>query len=250
MRMFYLSFKRLKEVWFALLSLAVVGSLIVHSFWHDSAPVSSKNPSSPIVYRVQTEEKVVALTFDISWGTQTPPKVLNLLRKEGLRCTFFLSGPWARRYPDLAQHIAKDGHEIASHGHRHINLSSLPPSEIKAEIGQAHEALKEVTGHAPNLIRTPNGDYNGKVLKVAQEMGYRVIQWDVDSLDWKNPGVNTIVSRVLKQVRPGSIVLLHASDTCQQTDQALPAIIQGLREKGYSMVTVSELLQYGPGVAE
>lgn len=250
MRVFYLNLRRLKVGLLLLGGVAFIGGLVVLGLLREPAASPTSTSSSPIVYRVRTEEKLVALTFDISWGTETPPKVLGLLKKENVKCTFFLSGPWVKKYPELARRISEDGHEIASHGHRHINLSPLPPGEIRTEISRAHETIEEVTGKTPKLIRTPNGDYNAKVLKVAKDMGYTVIQWDVDSLDWKNPGVNTIIARVLKNVRPGSIVLLHASDTCQQTHLALPAIIQGLKEKGYRMVTVSELLQHGPGVAD
>jgi peptidoglycan/xylan/chitin deacetylase (PgdA/CDA1 family) len=139
------------------------------------------------IYEVPVKEKVIALTFDISWGNQTPEPVINILKENQICSTFFLSGPWARQYPEIPQRIKKDGHEIASHGYRHINLSTLSRKEIKEEIMKAHEALKEVTETNPTLIRTPNGDYNDEVIKGAEECGYKVIQWSVDSLDWMNP---------------------------------------------------------------
>lgn len=195
------------------------------------------------IYEVQTNEKILALTFDISWGTETPLPVINLLKEHDVQCTFFLSGPWARKYPELPQRIAQDGHEIASHGQRHINLSSLTSVEIQQEIKQAHAILEEITGHSPKLIRTPNGDYNDEVVLAAQACGYQVIQWGTDSLDWKNPGIEAIINRVLTRAHPGDIILMHASDSCKQTVQALPPILQGLKEKGYRLVTVSELLE-------
>lgn len=204
--------------------------------------VQAKNRIKPI-YEVKTSEKVLALTFDISWGTQTPIPVLDLLKEHGIQCTFFLSGPWAQKYPEIPQRIFNDGHEIASHGQRHINLSSLNFEEIKQEIMQAHTILQAVTGCTPKLIRTPNGDYNDQVILAAQACGYQVIQWGTDSLDWKNPGIEAIINRVLTRAHPGDIILMHASDTCKQTVQALPSIIQGLQEKGYRFVTVSELLE-------
>lgn len=222
-----------------LLAVAVVfftiSSVIYVNAYHRLKPI----------YEVPTKEKTIALTFDISWGNQTPEPVIEILKKNQLRCTFFLSGPWARQYPEIPQRIKKDGHEIASHGYRHINLSTLSRTEIKEEIMKAHEALKEVTGTTPNLIRTPNGDYNDEVIKGAQECGYQVIQWSVDSLDWMNPGAATIAERVIKRAKPGSIVLLHASDTCKQTTEALPVILQELKKQGYQFVTVSELIKKG-----
>ncbi len=206
--------------------------------------VEAENRIKPI-YEVKTSEKVLALTFDISWGTNTPTPVLDILKENDIKATFFLSGPWAQKYPEIPQRVAQDGHEIGSHGQRHINLSTLEASEIKQEIMLAHNILQEVTGTTPRLIRTPNGDYDNQVIIAANECGYQVIQWGTDSLDWKNPGVLAISNRVLTRAHPGDIILMHASDTCKQTVQALPAVIQGLKDQGYRFVTVSELLEMG-----
>lgn len=195
------------------------------------------------IFEVPTNKRIVALTFDISWGNTTPMPVIEILKKEAVRCTFFLSGPWVRQYPDIPQRIKADGHEIGSHGNRHVNLSTLSKAEIKKEIEEAHRAIKEVTGIEPNLLRTPNGDYNDIVIQTAEECNYRVIQWSVDSLDWMNPGVDIIVERVTKKVHPGAIILMHASDTCKQTTEALPRIIRELKKEGYEFLTVSELLK-------
>lgn len=250
MRIIYLNFRVLKQSLFFAFCLAITAGLFTFAALRQPFTFSTAAQSAPIVYRVKTDEKVVALSFDISWGTRTPGPVLDILKKEKLRCTFFLSGPWVKKYPEIAKRIAADGHEIGSHGYRHINLSQLPKEKIKEELAAAHQIIVNVTGKEPRLIRTPNGDWDGKVVEAAQEFGYTVIQWDVDSLDWKNPGVETIIRRVLKLVRPGTIVLMHASDSCRQTDEALPKVITGLRQQGYKMVTVSELLDYGPGVLD
>jgi len=195
------------------------------------------------VYEVKTNQKVVALTFDISWGNNTPIPVIDILKSHNVKSTFFLSGPWVKQYPDVPQRIKQDGHEIASHGFRHINLSNLSKAEIKDEIMKAHNNIKEITEVDAKLIRTPNGDYNDQVIEVAHESNYEVIQWSVDSLDWMNPGVNTIIERVSKKVHPGAIILMHASDTCKQTTEALPTVISNLKSQGYEFVTVSELLK-------
>jgi polysaccharide deacetylase family sporulation protein PdaB len=208
------------------------------------AYVDANNRIKPI-YEVKTSEKVLAITFDISWGTNTPTPVLDILKENEIKATFFLSGPWAQKYPEIPIRIANDGHEIASHGQRHINLSTLDNQGIKEEIMLAHNILQEVTERTPKLIRTPNGDYDDKVITAANECGYQVIQWGTDSLDWKNPGIEAISNRVLTRAPPGDIILMHASDTCKQTVDALPTILNGLKEQGYRFVTVSELLQMG-----
>ncbi len=197
------------------------------------------------IYEVPTTEKKVALTFDISWGHVTAPPVLDILKREKVRSTFFLSGPWTQNHSDIARRITEDGHEIASHGWRHINYTSIRPHEIQQEVGKAEEAIRTVTGKTTKMIRTPNGDYDSAVVTTLRGMGYEVIQWSTDSLDWMNPGVGNIVGRVLRLAHPGDIILMHASDSCKQTVEALPAVIAGLREKGFELVTVSELLTLG-----
>jgi len=195
------------------------------------------------IYEVETDKKIIALTFDISWGNQTPMPVIEILKENHIKCTFFLSGPWVKQYPDIAKQIQKNGHEIGSHGYRHINLSTLSKAEIKEEVMKAHKNIQEITGIQPKLIRTPNGDYNDNVIEAIHEVNYEAIQWGTDSLDWMNPGVNTIIERVTKKAHPGDIILMHASDTCKQTAEALPVIIKNLKEQGYEFVTVSELIK-------
>jgi len=199
------------------------------------------------IYQVETEKKVVALTFDISWGDKTPLPVIDILKANHIQSTFFLSGPWVKQYPEVPRRIKSDGHEIASHGYRHINLSNLSKNEIKEEIMKAHNNIKEATQTDANLIRTPNGDYNDQVIEAAHECKYDVIQWSVDSLDWMNPGVASITERVSKKVHPGAIILMHASDTCKQTVEALPLVIKDLKSQGYEFVTVSELMKLQKG---
>lgn len=195
------------------------------------------------VYKIDTDKKVIALTFDISWGEKVPEPVLDVLQKEDVKkATFFLSGPWTQRHLEIAKRIHTMGYEIGSHGNLHKDFSHYPNSWIRQQVGLAEKPLQQVTGVKPKLIRTPNGDFNPRVIQCLDSMGYTVIQWNTDSLDWKNPGVKAIQNRVLQRVVPGDIILMHASDSSKQTAEALPAIISGLRAKGYQFLTVSELL--------
>lgn len=220
---------------------ALIGVLVMVLLGGSVLYVQAYHRLKPI-YEVKTDKKVIALTFDISWGSNTPTPVLDILKDNDLHCTFFLSGPWVKQYPEIAKRVKEDGHEIGSHGYRHINLSNLSKSEIIDEVNKAHNNIKEVTGVEASLIRTPNGDYNDTVIQAIHEANYKAIQWSCDSLDWMNPGINTIIDRVSKKAKPGDIVLLHASDTCKQTADALPVLIKNLKEQGYQFVTVSQLL--------
>jgi polysaccharide deacetylase family sporulation protein PdaB len=205
-------------------------------------PFDEGGPSA--IYSVKTDKKVVALTFDISWGEERTGPILDVLEQKGIKkATFFLSSPWSEGHPDIVKRIVDRKWEIGSHGHKHENYSTLSDAEIRAQITKSDSILKKVTGLKQlNLIRYPNGDFDKRVLKIADEMGYKSIQWDTDSRDWMNPGVDQIVKRVVTKAHPGDIILLHASDSCRQTKDALPQIIDQLRAKGYEFVTVSELL--------
>ncbi|NLO21923.1 MAG: polysaccharide deacetylase family sporulation protein PdaB [Syntrophomonadaceae bacterium] len=222
--------------------ITLAGLLILAVLGSGTAYVQAYYTLKPI-YEVKTEERILALSFDISWGNKTPLPVLEILKENDLRCTFFLSGPWVKEYPEIVQRIKEDGHEIGSHGYRHIDLSNLSKTEIKEEISKTHQIIKAGTGVEAKLIRTPNGDYSNHVIEAIHESGYEAIQWGTDSLDWTNPGVDSIIDRVCQQAHPGDIILMHASDTCKQTAEALPVIIKNLKEQGYKMITVSELLK-------
>lgn len=232
--------RKLRKYTFILLA-AVFTAGVIYIETNDVSVFSDSGPSA--IYSVDTDKKIIALTFDISWGDKRPGPILEVLKEKNLnKATFFLSSPWSQDHPEIVQQIVEQGFEIGSHGHKHVNYSTLSDEEIRKQISTAHRILTEVTGTAPNLIRMPNGDFDKRVLRIADELNYKVIQWDTDSLDWMNIGVDKIVNRVLTKAHPGDIILMHASDSCEQTHLALPAIIDGLREKGYTFVTVSELL--------
>lgn len=196
------------------------------------------------IYSVHTKEKVVALTFDIGWGKTVANPVLDVLKKKRVHhATFFLAGPWAFKNPATAKRIRRMGYEIGSHGCLHVSYSRQTNKWIEAQVNQAEQIIFRVIGIRTRLIRTPNGDFNRRVVKKLHQMGYNVVQWGTDSLDWKNQGIHQIVDRVLTQVHPGDIILLHASDSAKQTVAALPRIIDGLRASGYRLVTVSTMIR-------
>lgn len=201
------------------------------------------NDQPAAIYDVPTSKKIIALTFDISWGEKRAEPILEILKEKNVKnATFFLSSPWAQTHPQIVKSIADSGWEIGSHGHKHENYSKLTDEEIKNQIQTAHSILTQETGKAPQLIRLPNGDFDKRVLQVSESLGYKVIQWDTDSQDWMNIGTQNIVDRVLKRAHPGDIVLLHASDSVKQTHEALPIIIDQLRSQGYEFVSVSQLI--------
>ncbi|WP_371755611.1 polysaccharide deacetylase family sporulation protein PdaB [Ferviditalea candida] len=232
--------KKLRRI-FVILMAALFTAGIIYSEKNNISVFSANEPSA--IYSVVTDKKLIALTFDISWGEKRPEPIIQILKDKGVtNATFFLSSPWTKSHPEIVKQIVDAGFEIGSHGHKHVNYSTLNDEEIRKQIQTADQILKESTGQTPMLIRMPNGDFDKRVLRIANQLGYTVIQWDTDSLDWMNKGVNNIINRVLTKAHPGDIVLMHASDSCKQTHEALPVIIDKLREQGYQFVTVSQLI--------
>lgn len=197
------------------------------------------------VFYVQTTEKKVAFTFDISWGRQTAVPVLDILKENNIKATFFLTGFWAKKQPDIAQRIVADGHEIASHGDAHVNLSQYDGEAIAKNLMTAHRDLEEVTGVQARLFRPPNGDYDDLVVATARQLGYETIIWSLDTIDWKNPGPDYMINRVNSNVAPGDIILMHASDSSKQIHLALPKIISDLRGADYEITTLGALMSEG-----
>lgn len=237
---FVFSARKIKKYFF--LAIALVFAIGVIYTERDNISVFA--PQQPVaIYNVPTDRNVVALTFDISWGDKRLEPILQVLKEKDIKsATFFVSSLWSQQHPELVKKIQEAGYEIGSHGHKHDNYSTLTEDEIRSQITTAHSILSDVTGTSPNLIRLPNGDFDKRVLKIASELQYQVIQWDTDSMDWLSIGTEKIADRVISRAHPGDIILMHASDSAKQTHLALPIIIDQLRDKGYSFLSVSELL--------
>jgi len=200
------------------------------------------------IYSAKVTNNRIAITFDISWGSQNVLPILDILNQEKIKATFFLSSPWAEDHQELVGQIVANGHEVGSHGRRHVDFNTLSESTLIEELRLAKDVLEKTTKQKITLLRPPNGAYNNKVISIATNQGYRVIQWSVDSLDWKKPGPQMVIEYVIngrksnKGASPGDIILFHASDSAPDTPLALPTIIKTLKEKNYELVPVGILL--------
>ncbi len=193
-----------------------------------------------------TETPKVSLTFDAAWGNADTARILEILERNQVKVTFFMTGGWIEKYPEDVKSIAAAGHDLGNHSENHKQMSQLSAADCITELMTPHEKVKQLTGLSMTLFRPPYGDYNNTLIKTAtEECNYRVIQWDVDSLDWKDYGADAIVSRVLnhKHLGNGSIILMH--NGAKYTADALEDVILGLREKGYEIVPLSFLLLEG-----
>lgn len=224
-----------------LLVLAGVGVFRGGSVSTSTAVSNKKLP----IYCVQSDAPKVSISFDAAWGNEDTAQLLSILESHNVKTTFFMTGGWVESYPDDVKAIAAAGHDLGNHSENHKQMSQLSSSECKEEIQKVHDKVKELTGKDMILFRPPYGDYNDTLVETANSMGYHVIQWDVDSLDWKDYGADAIVSRVLehKHLGNGSIILMH--NGAKYTKDALDQVITGLQEKGYEIVPISELIYKG-----
>lgn len=220
-------------VWLAAISFVVFKCL-------SDTFVSAGERKLPI-YSVETDKKQIALTFNCAWGDETTDGILDILVKNNIKCTFFIVGEFAEKYPESVRKIYNAGHEIANHSMHHTDPVTQQFSEIAADIDACNALLKSITGVSEiKLYRAPSGSYDNKTVEAAESLGMKCIQWDVDSIDWKNPSAETIVSRVCNKSKNGSVVLFHSGK--ENTLEALGEIIRRLKKDGYEFVTVGELI--------
>ena len=224
---------------FAVILLVMLSLTVAALTDNGDAAVSASARELPI-YSVQSETARVALTFDAAWGAEDTQILIDVLGKYGAKATFFVVGEWVDKYPDAVRSLHAAGHSVMNHSDTHPHMSQLAPDGILQEANRASDKIEKITGVRPELLRVPYGDYNDTVIKTLRSGGYQVIQWDVDSLDWKDLSANEICRRVTDKVKPGSIVLFH--NAAKHTPEALPVILANLKDKGYEFVTVSELI--------
>ncbi len=196
--------------------------------------------------RVITRERVVALTFDDGPHATLTPRLLDILKAANVRATFFVIGMNVEQNPDVLRRALAEGHEIGNHSWSHPNLATMPEEGFRAQVQDTHEMIVETVGRAPQYLRPPYGNITpAQEAAVASGYGYRTILWSVDPKDWGVPPRAVLIRRVVSRARPGGIILLH--DIHPSTVGAVPAIIVGLRQRGFRFLTVSQLLALEPG---
>ncbi|BFH70061.1 MAG: polysaccharide deacetylase family protein [Paenibacillus dendritiformis] len=201
-----------------------------------------------IVWEVPSAGKRIALTFDDGPDPKNTPAILELLKKHEAKATFFLVGWRVKDNPELVKRTLREGHEVGNHSYYHKYFRrGISAAEIEEDMMKAHRLIKQVTGTAPHLYRPPGGYYNQELVDVARANDYRIVMWSwhQDTKDWSSPGVQRIVNKVLNSARNGDIVLMHDfAEGRSQTVEALKTILPELKKRGYSMVTVSELMAH------
>ena len=224
-----------------LLALLLVTSAFYAGVMPQTVSVAARKRELPI-YSTARDDGVIAISFDASWGGDKTLKLLDILDEYNIKTTFFLVDLWVKKYPDLVKEIAARGHEIGNHSTTHPHMSQLNEEKIRQELAVQSDHVEALTGKRPTLFRPPYGDYNDRLIRTARAEGYECIQWSVDSQDWKNRGVQDIVTRASK-AQSGDIVLFH--NDAEYTVEALPAVLDAYKAKGLTVVPVSQILPQG-----
>lgn len=217
------------------ISLSIIGT---------KAMIVSNTVDNKPIFKVNTDKKEVAITFDINWAeNEYLYDILDILNKYNVKATFFIMGKWVN-YPEGNKEklikINDMGHEVGNHSYVHPSFSKIDESRMLEELTKTDTIIYETIGVKPTLFRFPSGDYNDKALKFVLEKGYKCIQWDCDSVDWKQSGEEVEYERIMKKVTSGSIMLFH--NNAKYTPSNLEKIILKLKEDGYEFVTVGQLI--------
>ena len=219
-----------------------VGTILVFGLVQVVRTAATAEKKVPI-YSVETTRSEVSLGINCAWDNADIPVLLEILDRYSIKATFFVVGEWCDKYPESVRTIYEAGHEIGSHSDTHADMIKLSREEIIREIQDSADKIEAITGERPILFRPPSGSYNSTVIAVIEEMGFYPIQWDCDSIDYKNPTPDEMQARIFKKLRRGSIMLFHSG--AKNTPTALPQIIEAVMEKGYRFVPVSQLIHKG-----
>jgi len=235
MKIFYIKYPSKKTMWILIISGLLILIFLIYTLTRVSSVFNTNEP----IYRGDEKAKKIAFACNVAWGDEYIPKMLDIFEKNDVRITFFFEGKWAEKNPEVVKEIYEKGHEVGSHGYSHVKYTTLSKEDCEKDLKKSEEILKKITGEKPSLFAPPYGDFNEQVVKIAEDLGYKVILWSLDTIDWNNPSPQTIVERVMTKYHNGAIVLMHPT---KNTVEALPDIIAKLKEKGFKITKVSEVI--------
>lgn len=201
--------------------------------------INTLNIYDPI-YKGQEDEKKIAFACNVVWGEEYLPQMLKIFKENNIKITFFIGGQWAEKNEEHLRSIHNDGHELGNHGYRHLYHSKLTPEANRQEILKTEERIRKVTDYKTVLFAPPYGDLNDTVVQSAEALGYKVIMWSIDTIDWNTRDYKKILQRLEKKHHNGAIVLMHPTKV---TIEALPEIIESIAARGYTITTVSDVIE-------
>ena len=238
MRVFVMNKKRI--FLYSMLLLCAIGMVSLGAMQSSEVFQNGGDKKLPIYCVDKGDEKVCALTFDAAWDDADTDILIEILKKYEAPATFFMVGSWVEKYPDSVKKFFDAGHEIMNHSDTHAHIDGLSKENIVKELKGCSDKIEKTVGVRPTLFRGPYGEYNNTVIEEAKNLGMQTLQWDVDSLDWKNLSPDEITKRVVNRVKPGSVILFH--NGAENTPKALPQILETLKKEGYTFLKASDLI--------
>lgn len=239
----FLVFNKDKIMAFAVACCTVFALFLMTSLFakvpNDTIETASTQKQLPI-YSVKTEEEKISLTINCAWNADDIDKILETLNKHKVKVTFFMVGDWIEKYENSARKIHEAGHEIANHSYNHPHINNLSYDKNIEQIKKCSELIQKITGKPSTLYRGPYGEYNDTVLQAAKDLKHTTIQWSIDSLDYKSLTGEQMWERIEPKLQNGSIILMH--NGTENTANSLNDIITNIKNKGFTIVPVSELI--------
>jgi len=235
MRIYFFTRKHLLGALVAFILLC--GFLGLSLVYYNNSGIASH--SKEPIYQGNTGKKMIALTVNVDWGDEYIPEMLKEFKKYDARATFFVTGRWAEKNPQLLKDMSNAGHSIQNHGYKHLHFNQLAPNQAEEQIKKAEKVIKEITGKQSKYFASPYGEQGKQLMQVVSNLNYDLIMWSIDTIDWQRPSPDTIVKRVLNRVHNDAIVLMHPTEP---TVKALPQMLKGLKEQGYKMVGIEDII--------
>jgi peptidoglycan/xylan/chitin deacetylase (PgdA/CDA1 family) len=201
---------------------------------------SSSNQKLLPIYKVNTEEKKIAFTMNCAWNADDIDSILETLKNNNVKITFFMVGDWIDKFPNAVKKINEAGHEIASHSNTHPHVNNLSYQENIDEIEKSNDKIENLTGNRTKIYRAPYGEYNNTVIQAANDKGYYTIQWSLDTLDYKGLSGDEMWKRLEENLQPGDIILSH--NGTKHTADSLDMLLKNIKKKGFEVVRVSDLI--------
>jgi len=241
MQHFYVLQAKHWKKWATVIVFALFAAVFIWSELNVLSTLSTTNQET-VLAKGNKDEPHIGLTFNISWGEEKVHDILEQLEKNDVQATFFVSGEWAERHPDILEKITEGKHELGMLGYRYKSYVDQDIEQVRQDIVYAKEVFQKLGYEEIETLRAPSGHLNEEVVELVENQGLHVIQWNVNPNDWKNPGTQKITNHVMEETGNGDIILLHASDSAKQTADSLKTILPGLKNKGHEFVSISELL--------
>lgn len=234
MKIFYIKYKIL----YIILIFMIILSLFIYLYFRNQSIHTFNN--SNIYYEGNSNKNAVSFACNVDWGEELISDMLKIFDDNNIKITFFVTGKWAEKNPEMLREMYKNGHEIGSHGYMHRNYGDLSYTLNLEEIKKADTIIAKIIGKKPKLFAPPSGSFNDSTIQAAKEENHNVIMWTVDTIDWRKDSTkDIIIDRVISKTNRNSIILMHPKE---ETIKALPIIIEKLKDKGFSIEKISDIL--------